>query len=258
MNCRAGIAAILLLFCLAVPSAWGQARKFEIEAAYSGWTLAPFHPLLERRTETAAREAFRDALGSTLLGSVLSPLSTAADFGGSSGRSFTAAVWKRIGRSRFSIGLRADVFEFRLPYAISALETVSIIGVPLVEIEGRSTGTVRIRGIGGSVLGRWTAVETGRFELALEAGVTLFPYEGTIEQDIQATLRTPLGDATLSGPFDMTIAEARRWTEAIPRAILSPTAAIAGRLWLSRNLGLTASVAASQGVFFSGGLCFAF
>jgi hypothetical protein len=257
MNRRTGI-AVALLIALSVPPASGQDRKTVIEAAYSGWTLAPFHPFLERRTETAAREAFRDALGSTILGSILSPLSTAADFGGSSGRSFTAAVWKRLGPSRFSIGLRADMFEFRLPYSISVRETVSILGVPLAEIEGRSAGAVRVRGIGGSVLGRWAAIESGRVELALEAGLTLFPYEGTIDQDIQATLRTTLGDATLSGPYDMTIAEARRWTERIPRAVLSPTAAIAGRLWLSRNLGLTASLAASQGVFVSGGLCCGF
>lgn len=257
MDGRAGIAAAFI-FCLSVLPASGQARKYEIEVSYSAWTLAPFHPLLESRTETAAREAFREALGSTLLGSILSPFATTADFGGSSGRSFTATVWKRLGRSPFSIGFRADAFEFDLPYTIEAVETVAIIGFPVVEIEGRSVGTVRVRGLGGSVLGRWTAVESRIFDLALTAGLTLFPYDGKIDQDIQAALRTPLGDATLSGPFDLTIAEARRWSEDIPRAILSPTAGIAARFWLSRNLGLSASVAASQGVFFSGGLCYAF
>jgi hypothetical protein len=257
MRNRAGVAAALLLF-LSIPPAWGQTRKFEVEAAYSGWTLAPFHPLIERRTETAAREAFRDALGSTLLGSILSPLATTSDFGGSSGRSFTATVWKRLGRSRFSIGFRADAFEFDLPYTIEARETVAIIGIPLVEIEGRSVGTVRVRGLGGSVLGRWTAVESRIFDLALIAGVTLFPYEGKIDQDIQAALRSPLGDAILSGPYDLTIAEARRWSEGIPRAILSPTAGVAARFWLSGKLGISASVAASQGVFASGGLVFGF
>lgn len=257
MDGRVGIAAALI-FCLSVLPASGQARKYEVEVSYSTWTLAPFHPLLESRTETAAREAFREALGSTLLSSILSPLSTAADFGGSSGRFLTATVWMRLGRSPFSIGLRADAFEFRLPYTIDALETVAIIGFPVVEIEGRSVGTVRVRGLGGSVLGQWTAIETRRFDLALAAGVTFFPYEGTIDQDIQATVRTPLGDTTLSGPFDSTIAEARRWSEDIPRAILSPTAVIAARFWLSRNLGLSASVAASQGVFVSGGLVYGF
>jgi len=254
---RIGVAAALL-FCLSVPPAAGQVRKFEIEAAYSEWTLAPFHPLLESRTEDAVREAFRDALGSSVLGSILTPLATSAKFGGSSGRSISATVWMRIGKSRFSVGLRADAFSFRLPFTIDARETVSILGIPLAEIDGRSSGTVHVRGLGGSVLGRWLAVRTRRFDLALAAGLTIFPYEGPIDQDIEAGIRTPLGDATISGPYDMTIDQVRRWSGRVPTAIISPSAAVTARYWLAESAGISASLTASQGVFISGGLFFAF
>jgi hypothetical protein len=57
---------------------------------------------------------------------------------------------------------------------------------------------------------------------------------------------------------DMTIEEARRWPAGIPKEIVSPTAAIVGRFRLSGTLGISASVAASRGVFVSGGPAFGF
>jgi len=251
-------AAAVLLVCLMAPPAFGQDRKFEIEAGYSGWTLAPFHPLLESRTEQAAREAFRGALGSSVLGSILSPLVATARFGDSSGQSFSATLWMRLGASRFSLGFRADAFSFRLPFTIEARESVSIFGLSLAEIDGRSTGTARIRGLGGSILGRWMAVRTRRFDLALAAGLTLFPYEGTIDQVVQAEVWTLLGDAAVSGPYDMTIDEARRLSAGrIPKALVTPSASITARWRLVENAGIFAGLASIQGVFISGGLFFA-
>jgi hypothetical protein len=256
---RALAVFFLLVLPLAALPAPGQAPRFELEAGFSGWTLAPFHPLLESRTETAVREAFRDALGTTFLGVLLSPLSTEADFSGSTGRTMSATLWMRLGESRFSLGLRAETFSFRIPFSLEGTETVAFLGIPLASVDGRSSGTVRLRGFGGTLLGRWLAVETRRFELAIVVGLMLFPYEGTIDQDIAATIRTPLGDATLAGPYDMTVEEARGWTGGgIPKAVVSPSAGIAARYRLSGRLGIFLGLTASQGTFLSGGLFFGF
>jgi hypothetical protein len=250
-------AVLLLVLPLAVLPALGQAPRFELEAGFSGWTLAPFHPILEARTEDAIQEVFRGTLGTTFFGILLSPLSTGADFGRATGSSFSAAGWMRLGESRLSLGLRIEAFSFRIPFVLEGAETVAFLGIPLASVEGRSTGTVRLRGLGGSLLGRWLAVEAGRFELALVAGLTLYPYEGTIDQDIAATIRTSLGDATVTGPYDMTLAEARGWSGGeIPKAIVSPSGGIAARYRLSDRLGVFLGLTASQGTFLSGGLFF--
>jgi hypothetical protein len=257
MRSRALIAAGFLLGFAVFP-AYGQPRIFEIEAACGGWTLAPFHPILESRTETAVREAFQNAASSTFLDDVLSPPAAKADFGDSSGFAFSATLWMRLGSSRFSVGLRADAFSFRLPFTFDAHESVSYAGYSIVEIDGRSVGAARVRGLSGTLLGRWTAVRSRAFELDFHIGLSLIPYEGTIDQELEGVVRTPLGDLTLSGGYDMTIAEARTWSDGrIPRAILSPAAAVEGRFKLWPNGGIALGFTVSQGTFISGGLYFA-
>ena len=251
-------AAAVLLLALAVPPAQPQqAAAVEVGLTFGGWTLAPFHPLLEEMSGNVARRSFEDIVGSSLLAPFLSPLTAQVRFGASTGSSISAVVWLRLGRSRFSIGLRADAFSFRLPFSLEARESVGLVGIPLASVEGRSAGTVLVRGLGASVLGKWTVLETRGFEANLQAGVMLIPWEGTIEQDISAVVSTPLGNVTVSGPYDTTIKAGRAWSNEIPAAVLSPVLAAEGRLRLTPNVGIFANLTLAQGTFFSGGVFFA-
>jgi len=254
MAVKAATASALLVLALVPASALAESRGLEVQVSYGGWTLAPFHPILESRTEDAILRSFESAVGSSLLGGFLSPLTARADFAKASGGSFSAVVWTHLGSSPFSLGFRADLFSFRLPYTVEVGESISIVGIPVARIDGRSAGTATIRGFGGSVLGRWAAVETRRFELHLQAGLMLFPYEGKITQDITAVVRTALGDVNVSGPWNMTIEEARGYSGEIPKAILTPLAAIEARLRLFPGGGIFGNLTFAQGTFVSAGL----
>jgi hypothetical protein len=244
---------LLALFFSALPVS-ARTRGLEIQVSYGGWTAAPFHPILESRTEDAIRRSFESAVGSAAVGAFLSPLTARAEFGTGAGEAFSAVVWTGLGRSRFSLGFRADVFSFRLPFRVAVDEAVSLLGVPVARIEGSSSGTAVIRGFGGAVLGRWAAFDSRVFGLHLQAGLMLFPYEGTVTQNIAAVVRTGLGDINVSGPWDTTIQDLRDWSAEIPRAILSPLFAVEGRLRLFSGGGIFANLTLAQGTFMSAGM----
>jgi len=238
-------------------SVFGQTRQFDVQVSYGGWTLSPFHSIVERQCERLIKNEFDVLVGSAIPDSFLSPLLSNVDIS-SSGHFFSLGVWYHIGESRFSAGLRGDYFDFNLPFALSVDESLSILGFPLVELEGRSLGSVRLNGLAISLLGRWTPLSTSRVELSLQGGLMVMPFQGRILFDQTTALRTSIGDFQLSGSFDQTIDEVRNFGLDVPSLIFSPMLGIEFRYRFAEPVGLFISATAGQGTFYSSGLFFSF
>ncbi len=104
-------AALTAAFLAAPPPA---AASVEIRIGGGGWTLAPFHPLIESRSKEAVQAEFNAFLEAALPQGMLSPVRADIDLA-SSGGSLFAELWLPLGRGRFALGVRGDVFRFRIP-----------------------------------------------------------------------------------------------------------------------------------------------
>jgi len=249
------IATGILASAILAGPAFGQSRPFDFQVAFGAWSLSPFVSPVEKECERLIRNEFDGLVGSVFPGILLSSSLAKLDLS-SSGHFFSLAMWHRFGESRFSAGLRGDYFDFRVPFALSADETVSFLGFPLVALEGQAQGTVRLNGIAISLQGRWTPLSTSRVELSLQAGVMVLPFEGEITSNLTGTLRTLIGDLPLSGRFDHTIDEVRNLGVDVLSLILSPSLGIEFRYRFAPRLGLFINATAAQGSFLSGGLFF--
>jgi len=247
-------AAVLAMFLAAPPAA---PAAVEVRIGFGGWTLSPFHPLIESRCEEIVQGEFNEYLDSVLPEWMLSPVRAAIDLT-SSGRSLYAEIWVPLGQSRFALGARGDVFRFRIPFTASASETIQIVGFPVAELHGTAAGTVELDGLGISLLGRWKAVSSRLFDLALRAGVSGFPFRGRVSMDLALLAQTPLGDYTYSGRLDQTIAEIRKSNDDVPALIIAPVAGLEIGFHLDRRWSLHANVSVSHGTFYSAGLSASF
>jgi len=225
----------------------------EVRVGFGGWTLAPFHTLIESRCEETVQNEFNAYLDSVLPEWMLSPVRAEISLT-SSGRTLYAEIWVPLGRSRFAVGARGDVFRFRIPFTASASETVQIIGLPIAELHGTADGTVELEGVGVSLMGRWRAVSSRRFDLALRAGVSGFPFRGRVATSLALVARTPLGDYAYSDFLDRTIAEVRESGADVPAFLIAPLAGLEIGFRLARNFGLFANVTVSHGTFYSAGI----
>ena len=238
-------------------AAFGQTRSFDIQLSYGGWTLSPFRTIVERECEDLIRNEFSKLVGSAISEVLLSPVLSNLDLS-SSGHFFSLALWYRIGRSRFSAGVRGDYFNFRVPYSLSVEESLEILGYPLVTLKGEGRGTVRLNGLAVSFLGRWTPLSTRRVDLSLQTGLLLLPFQGEIFLDQTTALSTPLGDFRYSGSFDHTFVEVRELGLDVPSLIVSPTFGIEFRYRFTAEAGIFINTTTAQGAFFAGGLFFSF
>jgi hypothetical protein len=238
-------------------AAFGQTRSFDIQLSYGGWTLSPFRTIVERECEDLIRNEFSKLVGSAISEVLLSPVLSNLDLS-SSGHFFSLALWYRIGRSRFSAGVRGDYFNFRVPYSLSVEESLEILGYPLVTLKGEGRGTVRLNGLAVSFLGRWTTLSTRRVDLSLQTGLLLLPFQGEIFLDQTTALSTPLGDFRYSGSFDHTFVEVRELGLDVPSLIVSPTFGIEFRYRFTAEAGIFINTTTAQGAFFAGGLFFSF
>lgn len=238
-------------------AAFGQARPFDVQLSFGGWSLSPFRSMVESECERLIKNEFEKLVGSAIPNDFLTPLLSSVDLS-SSGHFFSLAVSYRFGEGRFSAGLRGDYFDFRVPYSLSINESLEIWGFPLAALEGQGQGTVRLSGFAVSLLGRWTPLMTKRVDLSLHAGLMMLPFQGKILLDLTAALRTPLGDLQFSGSFDDTFDEIRDLGLDLPSTIFSPTLGIEFRYRFLPDAGLFLNATAAQGSFFSGGLFFSF
>jgi len=249
------IAAILAAALFAVPAT--AAAAVEIRLGFAGWTLEPLRSTIEKKCEDVIEKEFFKILNSVLPAWVLTPVETSID-STSSGRSFYAEVWLPLGPSRFSLGVRGDVFDFNIPFTASARETVQFLGWILADLTAQGVGTVHLKGVGLSLLGRWKVLALRRFDLALRAGVCALPFRGSIVTDEALLAETPLGDVQLSGRLDETIAEIRAESDDVPSWLFAPAAGLDLGYRIDSRLSVFAAVSVSHGTFYSAGFSLAF
>ena len=238
-------------------AAFGQNRRFDIQVSFGGWSLSPFRSIVERECERLIKNEFNKLVESAIPNDFLTPLISSVDLS-SSGHFFSLAGSYRFGEGRFSVGLRGDYFDFRVPYSLSVNESLEIWGFPLAALEGQGQGTVRLSGLAVSVLGRWTPLMTKRVDLSLQAGLMMLPFQGKILLDLTAALKTALGDLQFSGSFDDTFDEIRDLGLDLPSVIFSPTLGIEFRYRFLPDAGFFLNATVAQGRFLSGGLFYSF
>jgi len=253
MKTRGIIIGILIL----AGAAFGQNRRFDIQVSFGGWSLSPFRSIVERECERLIKNEFNKLVESAIPNDLLTPLLSSVDLS-SSGHFFSLAASYRFGEGRFSVGLRGDYFDFRVPYSLSVNESLEIWGFPLAALEGQGQGTVRLSGLAVSVLGRWTPLMTKRVDLSLQAGLMMLPFQGKILLDLTAALKTALGDLQFSGSFDDTFDEIRDLGLDLPSVIFSPTLGIEFRYRFLPDAGFFLNATVAQGRFLSGGLFISF
>jgi hypothetical protein len=234
-----------------------RAGAVEIRVGYGGWTLSPFHSTVETRCEEVIQGEFFELLNSILPESFLSPIRTNIEFS-SSGTFLSAEFWIPLPRSRFAVGLRGDLIDFRAPFTASANETIDIFGFPIANLSGYGHGTVELNGLGLSLLGRWTAVASRRVDLSLRAGLSAFPFQGRVTMDLEASASTILGNLNYQGRLDRTIAEIREGNDEVPSLIIAPMVGLDCGVRITPRTGVFANLSISQGTFLSGGFFVSF
>lgn len=247
----AGIAAVLSA------AAAEAAPAVEIRLGFGGWTLAPFHSPVESRSEDVIQDQYEALLKAALPDWAVTPVDADIELS-SSGRTFYAEAWLPLKKGRFAVGIRGDLFSFRIPYTAAAHETLVIGGLPLAELWGLAAGTVTLEGFGVSLLGRWLPVSTRNFDLAVRTGVSVLPFRGRVTTAGTLRIETILGEETYSDGLNQSIAELRENNEDIPRVIFAPVLGFeAGYRFLPR-WRLIALASVSQGTFYSLGIAASF
>lgn len=250
--------ASLLLFSLAAAAPLRGGDRVEIHLTGGAWTLSPFVTMLERETEALIEDELTRVLGDVLpAGIALVPFSR-LDLSSSGGYAGVSA-WLDLGASRrFGVGGQVQYMDSRMPYALSAEQTVSIWGWDLAGLRVRADGRVRLRTGAVSLLGRWTAVRGRRVELFVSAGATLLAFDGRLSMRQDSVLTTPLGDVDSTSSFELPIDEIRDWNRSVPALIFSPRAGLGLAIRLTDGLGLLVEAATSQGSFLGAGLSWTF
>ncbi|MHB8054452.1 MAG: hypothetical protein ACYDH3_04305 [Candidatus Aminicenantales bacterium] len=233
------------------------AALIEVRIGYGGWTLAPFRSPVESRSEAVIQDEFETLLKSVLPDWAVTRVDSDIHLS-SSGRTLSAEAWVPLGHGRFAVGVRGDLFRFRVPFTAVAHESVQIVGLPLAELYGTAAGTVRLDGFGVSLLGRWKAVSSRRFDFAVRAGVSGFPFRGRVTTSGTLRVETILGNITYTDSLDRTIAEIRDEYGDVPSFIVAPVLGFDAGYRFSPHWALFADVSISQGTFYSAGISAAF
>jgi hypothetical protein len=229
----------------------------EVRLGFGGWTLIPFHSPVEARSEDVIQDQYEALLKSALPDWAVTPVGVDIDLS-SSGRALYAEVWIPVGKSRFAAGVRGDLFAFRVPFTAVAYETIQIGGLPLAKLRGSAAGTVALEGFGVSLLGRWLAISTRRFDLAVRTGLSVFPFRGRVTTSGALRIETIFGEETYTDDLDQSIAEIRAGNEDVPEFIFAPVLGFETGYRFSSRWKLLAVVSISQGTFYSLGIAASF
>jgi len=233
------------------------APAVEIRLGFGGWTLAPFHSPVESRSEDVIQDQYEALLKSALPDWAVTPVHADIELS-SSGRTLYAEAWLPLKNGRFAFGIRGDLFSFRIPFTATAHETLVIGGLPLAELWGSASGTVALEGFGVSLLGRWSAVSTRIFDLAVRTGVSVLPFRGRVKTAGTLRIETILGEETVSDDLDQSIAELRAEDKDIPEVVFAPVLGFEAGLRFLPRWRLIALVSISQGTFYSLGIAASF
>ncbi|GAF90973.1 unnamed protein product, partial [marine sediment metagenome] len=175
----------------------------------------------------------------------------------SSGKSLDLSLWYEVGHSKFSLGLKGQVYSFQLPYSLDSVQSISFLGFPLIELETQAEGDINLQSIVLSPLARWTTLSSENFKLSLYGGFAIFHYNGDYILDGDVLVRSPLGDFEFHGEESQSIEELREWSDRIPSWMLSPSLGMVMQYNLTKEFGLLLDVSLSHGFFFSAGMFFA-
>jgi len=241
-----GIGLMLLL-----PTA-GRAADLDFHLSYGRWTFSPFTSLVERETENLIKNELVRFVDTFLPRDAFSTLQT-IDMS-SSGQIVSFTLWYNI--NRFSLGLETGLFEFNLPYTISAEQSIQFLNNELLGVYTEGSGEVRLSSVTFSLLTRWAVLSSPRFKLYLRAGMNLLPYAGEVSLDQRTVVETPLGDAEYTGRFSETIKNIRDWDEDIPTLLVSPTFGVNFQYNPMPRLGIFIGLSIHEGTFISAGICF--
>lgn len=247
---------IFILTVFLLLSDISEAGKLELQISYGRWTLSPFTTVVERESEELIQKELRRLLSPSYPENVYSLYSPQVDLG-SSGYFLSLAVWYNFANSPFSIGLKGQYFDFRVPFSAFIEQSFTILGQELIRIETRGEGDLKLSSISASVLGRWTFLLQPKFQLSVFGGLNLFPYKGTIFLDGQVLIRSPLGDVLYQQSDSPTLDDVRQWDDQIPSLLVSPELGLSFQYRFTRRVGVFIDVAISQGASVSLGMFFA-
>jgi hypothetical protein len=240
-----------LCVLLAVP-VFARAQTFDLEIGYGRWTFSPFVSLVENETERLIEEELIRVLEGFLPRDRFSTFESIEL--SSSGDILTAALWSGFGR--FALGLEAGLFDFRIPYTVTAGQAVRFLDFEAAALRTEGSGEVRLRSVMVSLLGRWEVLSSRRFRLRLHGGLNMLPYQGEVSLRQRTVITTPLGDVEYEGGFSQSLARLRGWNDDIPALIFAPALGADLRYDPGSRVGLCLGLSLRQGIVWSAGLCF--
>lgn len=242
---------MILFFALNLP-----AEKVEILISYGGWSLSPFITSVEKETERIVGKELYQIVDTLIPGAGLAVFLSNIDLS-SSGKSLDLSLWLKVGRSNFSLGIKGQYYSFHLPYTLDSVQSISLLGFPVIEINAQAEGDINLQSFILSPLARWTALSGKNFRLSLYGGAAIFHYDGDFLLNGSVLLKTPLGDLEYQGEVFQSFEELRELIEGIPSWMLSPSLGMQMQYKVNKNFGLLLDVSLSHGFFFSAGLFFA-
>ena len=233
-----------------------EAGKLELQISYGRWTLSPFTTVIERESEDLIRNELQRLLSPSYPENVFSLLSSPKVDLGSSGYFVSLAVWYNYENSPFSLGLKGQYFDFRMPFSAFLDQSFTILGQELIKIETQGEGDLNLSSFTASVLGRWTFLLQPKFQISVFGGLNIFPYKGTIDLDGQVLIRSPLGDVLYRQSDSPTLDEVRQWDDQLPSLLVSPELGLSFQYRFTRKMGVFIDVAIFQGASISLGMFF--
>lgn len=242
---------LFLLVALAGPALPG--RGLELSLSYGRWSSFPFTTLVESQCDKMIDYELKKLLGwvSPLL--VLRNDERRIDFS-SGGQAVSSALTYDFPGSRLGVSLEASWLRLDLPYRLEFRQSVELLGIPIAQAHTVANGTARVRSLDASAWIHWRLWHAQRVACSLAAGLHVMPLRGDVDLRGHTSLDTIAGAEELDLDGRQTMAELRGEGLRIPRALVFPALAFSAGYALSRNLGVKARLALSQGVFLSLGL----
>lgn len=246
---------IFILAVFLLLSDISEAGKLELQISYGRWTLSPFTTIVENESEQLIQKEIQHLMSPSYPENIYFLYSPQVDLG-SSGYFLSMAVWYNFENSPFSLGLKGQYFNFRIPFSAYIEQSFTILGQELIRIETQGEGETKLSSIAASVLGRWTFLMQPKFQLSVFGGLNFFPYKGTIFLEGQVLIQSRFGDVLYKQSDNPTLDDVRQWDDQIPSLFVSPEIGLSFQYRVTRKLGLFVDVAISQGASVSLGLFF--
>jgi hypothetical protein len=165
-------------------------------------------------------------------------------------------IWYNFKNSPFSLGLKGQYYNFRMPFDAYLDQTLTILGQEIATAKTRGEGDLELSSFAASILGRWIFLKEKKFQLSVFGGLNFFPYEGSTFLDAQIEIDSPLGDVFFQQSDSLTLDEMREWDDSIPSLLVSPELGLSFQYRFSPKLGVVIDVAIYQGAFISPGMFF--